>query len=50
VVFNKDKIFQEDLKRLKDQLRKTSLEEIRKTLQKAMAEILRDRFKEEEGA
>jgi hypothetical protein len=35
---------------LKDQLRKTSLKEIRKTLQKAMTEISRDRFKEEEGA
>ena len=50
MVFNKDEVFQGDLERLKDQLRKTSLEEIRKTLQKAMTEIPRDRFEEEEGA
>jgi predicted unusual protein kinase regulating ubiquinone biosynthesis (AarF/ABC1/UbiB family) len=50
VIFNENEVFQEDLERLKDQLRKTSLEEIRKILQKAMTEIPRDRFKEEEGA
>jgi protein-L-isoaspartate O-methyltransferase len=50
VVFNEDEVFQEDLERLKDQLRKTSLEEIRKTLQEAMAEIPRNRFEEEERA
>jgi len=50
VVFNEDEVFQGDLERLKDQLRKTSLEEIRKTLQEAMTEIPRDRFEEEEGA
>jgi hypothetical protein len=33
---------------LKDQLRKTSLKEIRKTLQQAMTEILNNRFEEEE--
>ena len=50
MVFNKDEVFQGDLERLKDQLRKTSLEEIRKTLQEVMAEIPRDRFEEEERA
>jgi hypothetical protein len=47
VVFNEDEIFQEDLEKLKDQLRKTSLEDIRETLYEAMAKILSSESEEE---
>ena len=47
VVFNEDEVFQEDLKKLKDQLRKTLLEDIRKTLYKVMVKILNSKSEEE---
>jgi hypothetical protein len=46
VVFNENEVFQEDLKRLKNQLRKTLLEDIRKTLYKAMTKILSSKSEE----
>ena len=45
MIFNKDEVFQEDLEKLKDQLRKTLLEDIRKTLYKAMVKILSSKSK-----